>query len=53
MDQWPPEDGIVGRFDVKDVELCDDVVWIRSDRELDCAGGTCFAFVKSIEKRQV
>ena len=44
------EDGVVGRFDVKDTELCDDILWIHSDRELDCAEGIDFAFMESIEK---
>ena len=51
MDPWPPEDGVVGRFGIEDAELRDDVVWIRSNRELDCSERTGFAPVESIEKR--
>ena len=42
---------VVGRFDVKDAKLCDDVVWISSDRELDCAGRRGFTPFESIKKR--
>jgi len=38
MNPWSLEDSVVGRIDVKDAELCDNVVWIRSDRERDCPG---------------
>ena len=51
VDPWPPENGAVGRFDVKDTELCDDIVWIRSDQKFDCAGRTGFTPVESIEKQ--
>ena len=50
VDPWPREDGIIGRCDVKDAELFDDVVWIRSDRKLNCARRTSFASVEFIEK---
>jgi len=41
MNLWPLEDNIVGRFDVKNVELCDNIVWIRSDGERDCSRQAC------------
>jgi len=51
MSPWPPEDNVVGRFDVKDAELRDNVVWIRSDGERDCSLRARLALVKSKEKR--
>ena len=51
VNPWPPEDGVVGRFNVKDVELCVDVVWINSDRELNRVGRIRLAAVLSIETR--
>ena len=52
VDPWPPDDGIVGRFDVEDAEFHDDVVWICSDGELDFSERKGFTPVESIEKRQ-
>ena len=50
VDPWPPKNGVVGRLDVEDTELCDDVERILVDWELDRAGGTSFAPVESIEE---
>jgi len=35
VNPWHPEDGVVGKFKAKNVELYDDVVWICSDLKLD------------------
>ena len=48
VDPCPPKDGVIGRFDIKDAELYDDIVWICSDRKLDYVGSTGFAPVESI-----
>ena len=45
------EDSVVGRFDVKNAEFHDNVVWIRSNGERDCSRRAQLALVKYIEKR--
>ena len=53
VDPWPSEYCIIGRFNVKDTKLCDDIVSICSDRELDCAGRPGFTSIEPIEERLV
>jgi len=33
MNPWPTKDSVVGRIDIEDAKLCNNVVWIHSDRE--------------------
>ena len=50
VDPRPPENGVVGGLDVEDTKLCDDVERICADWELDRAGGTGFAPVKTVKE---
>ena len=51
VDQLPLKDGVVGRCDVKDAELCDDVIWIWSDQKLNCIKRIGFVPIEFVEKR--
>ena len=44
------KDGVIGGLNVKDTELYDDIERIRANRELDCASGTSFVPVESVEE---
>ena len=50
VNSWSPEDGIVAGLDVKDTKRYEDVEQIYADWELDGAGGSGFAPVKTIEE---
>jgi len=50
VDPGSPEDGIVVGLNGKDTKLCDDIEWIHADWKLNCARGTGFAPIESIEK---
>jgi len=45
------KDGVVQGLNVEDTKLCDNVERVRANWQLDCARGTCFAPVKTVEER--
>ena len=49
VDPWPSEYCVIGRFNIKDAELCDDIVWIHPNWKLDCVGTLGFASIEPIE----
>ena len=50
VDLRPPEDGIIGGWDMQDAELHDDNEWIGTDWKFNHALRTCLVPIKSIEK---
>jgi len=50
VDPWPPENGIVGEWDVQDAEVYDDIEWIDTDWELNHAEGASLVPIESQEK---
>jgi len=50
VDPRPPENGVVGGWDVQDAELHDDIKWIGTNLEFNHAERTCLVPVESIEK---
>ena len=50
VDPRPPDNGVVGGWDVQDAELYDDIEWIGADREFNHAGRMCLVLVEFVEK---